>query len=247
VPAHVLLGSEPDGSAASSFETDITIPIAAPSHMAELVTTWRTQGFRAFKVKVGKNPDDDARALELIKKSAPDAEVRLDGNEGLQARQAMALLSRARSLDLFVRCFEQPCSRDDEDGMTFVTELAGCPVIADEGVRDVEDLARIVKNKSARGVNLKLQKLGGAVKAARLGRAARRKGLEVMMGAMVETRLGIAMSAHAVRALGGVDLVDLDTALLLRGDPFTGGYDIDGATITLSPGAGVTVLESAQA
>jgi L-alanine-DL-glutamate epimerase-like enolase superfamily enzyme len=74
-----------------------------------------------------------------------------------------------------------------------------------------------------------------------------RRGLKVMMGAMVETRLGLSMSAHVVRALGGVDYVDLDTALLLKGDPFTGGYELDGATMSLVEGAGVTVSEQAQA
>jgi L-alanine-DL-glutamate epimerase-like enolase superfamily enzyme len=254
VPAYELLGSVPVSakSAAKSvdgvrFETDVTIPIGAPDWMGEKATWWRAMGFKAFKVKVGKNADDDARALEAIKKNAPEAEVRLDGNEGLEGRQAMALLARARKLDLHVSCFEQPCARDDEEGMAFVTELAGCPVIADESVRDHDDLDRIIQKKTARGVNLKLVKLGGAVKAGRLGREAKRRGLKVMMGAMVETRLGLSMSAHVVRALGGVDYVDLDTALLLKGDPFTGGYEMDGAVMSLVDGAGVTVSEQAQA
>jgi len=45
---------------------------------------------------------------------------------------------------------------------------------------------------------------------------------------MVETRLGLAAMAHVARALGDVDFVDLDTALLLKWDPFVGGYALVG-------------------
>ncbi len=245
VPAHALLGSPT--TPPEPLHTDITIPMVSAQRAAELATWWWAMGFRAFKVKVGKNVDDDARNLEAIARATPHAELRLDGNEGLTGRAAMTLLSITRRLNMNVTCFEQPCARNDEEGMAFVTELAGCPVIADESVQNFLDLERVLKKRTARGVNLKLQKMGGAVKAGRLGRAAKRRGLLVMMGAMVETRLGLSMSAHLVHAMGGADFIDLDTALLLKGDPFVGGYTIDGPTMQLVDGAGVTVSESAQA
>lgn len=238
VPAHRLLGSEPTktkGAHSNGFDlvTDMTIPIADPAHMAELARTWRARGFTHFKVKVGKDLDDDARALEQIAKAVPDAHIRLDGNEGLASRDAMSLVSIARSLHLGLECFEQPCARDDLDGMAHVTALAGCPVVADESVKSLHDLERVLSKKAASGVNLKLVKHGGLIEAGRIGRAAKRAGLKVMVGAMVETRLGLAAMAHATRALGGADFVDLDTALLLKWDPFVGGYALAGDRLTL--------------
>jgi len=229
------------------LHTDITIPIADPAHMAELAQRWRARGFRSFKVKVGKNLDDDARALELINKLAPDCGVRLDGNEGLAARDAMTLVSIARSLDQRIECFEQPCARDDDEGMAHVTALAGCPVIADESCTHVDDVERLHHKKAASGVNLKLAKCGGLVEAGRIGRAARRAGMKVMVGAMVETRLGLAAMAHVARSLGHVDFVDLDTANLLKWDPFVGGYstdDDDLSRLTLEDAYGFGVAEA---
>ena len=90
-------------------------------------------------------------------------------------------------------------------------------------------------------MNLKLAKLGGPLAAVTLAREARRRGLRLMAGAMVETRVGIATMAHVVAALGGVDWVDLDTALLLADDPFDGGWTFDGPRlrVTGEPGLGV--------
>lgn len=248
VPAHALLGSEPmraQGKRTAktfSLVTDMTIPIADPAHMATTAAKWRAKGFSHFKVKVGRSLDDDARALEQIAKAVPDARLRLDGNEGLASRDAMSLVSIARGLGVVLECFEQPCARDDLDGMAHVTALAGCPVVADESVKTMHDLERVIAKRAASGVNLKLVKHGGLIEAGRIGRAARRAGMKVMVGAMVETRLGLAAMAHVARALGDVDLVDLDTALLLKWDPFVGGYALDGEMLTLvddEPGLGV--------
>ncbi len=43
-------------------------------------------------------------------------------------------------------------------------------------------------------------------------------------GLVVETRLGMTTAAHLVAALSSVAFPDLDTAWLLAGDPFVGGY-----------------------
>ena len=67
-----------------------------------------------------------------------------------------------------------------------------------------------------------------------LASGAKENGLLVMVGGMVETRLGMAEGAHLAAALGGVDFVDLDTALLLSEDPFEGGYEAIGPEIRLA-------------
>ena len=115
------------------------------------------------------------------------------------------------------------------------------PIVADESFRGPGDLDALLGARAAHAVNLKLVKLGGPLAALALGRRARAAGLRLMAGAMVETRLGLLAMAHVVAALGGVDWVDLDTAFLLDGDPFTGGWTASGARLDLTgePGLGV--------
>jgi L-alanine-DL-glutamate epimerase-like enolase superfamily enzyme len=237
VPVCALLG----GAAPRALHSDITLPIAEPEHMAELAVDWRAQGFRVFKVKVGKQLEHDIRALQAVLARVPDAVFRLDANAGFSASQALALLEAAQQHALTIECFEQPCAADDWAGMAEVTRRGGVPVIADESVKTLEDLERLVATQAAHGVNLKLAKSGGMLRALELGRRARAHGLRVMCGGMVETRLGMSAMAHVACALGGADYVDLDTAFLLAEERFDGGYHAHGPELRLTGGAGLDV------
>jgi L-alanine-DL-glutamate epimerase-like enolase superfamily enzyme len=222
--------------------TDITLPIGEPEHLAALALGYRARGFASYKVKVGKSREADRAVLTSLARVIHGARVRLDANEGFSADDALRLLDDARSLGLVVECFEQPCSRNDTLAMARVTAEGGVPVVADESCRSLDDVERIAGEGLAHAVNLKLVKLGGVRESVAVGRRARALGLDLMAGAMVETRLGLSAMAHVVTALGGVEWLDLDTAFLLADDPFRGGYHADGATLTLveAPGLGVT-------
>ena len=237
MPVHRLLG----GSAARPLVTDITLPICEPAHMAELASTYRARGFRCFKVKVGKALDADVRALLAVHARVPDATYRLDANAGFSAAEALELVRAARRAGLRLECFEQPCARADLDAMAEVTRSAGVPVIADESVRDDSDLTRVLERRAAHGINLKLAKSAGMLRALALGRRARAAGMLIMCGGMVETRLGITAMAHVAQALDQVEFIDLDTAFLLASDPFDGGYSAAGADLAVSGAAGLDV------
>ena len=226
----------------AALETDVTIAIAEPAEMARLARAWTARGFTALKVKVGIDVDTDARALEQVALAAPGARLRVDANAGYTAAEAIALARSCERLGLGVECWEQPCAAADLDGMARVAEAVRAPVIADESVKGLDDLRALVRLRFADGVNLKLAKTGGLAEAVAMGRLARQAGLLVMVGGMVETRLGMTAAAHVACAVGGVEFVDLDTAWLLRADPYEGGYAADGPRYTLpdAPGLGVT-------
>lgn len=225
----------------TTLTTDMTLPIGAPRHMAQLAQAHKARGFTLFKVKVGKRFEDDVQALRLVRAQVPEARFRLDANEGYSAEQAIAMLDAAERFSLPIDCFEQPCARDDVDGMAAVTADGRAPVIADESVKTIAELEALHEKKGCHGVNLKLVKSGGPLACLAIGQRAREFGLSVMTGGMVESRLGMTAMAHVASALGGVDYVDLDTAFLLAEDPFEGGYTSAGAELTVSgePGLGL--------
>jgi L-alanine-DL-glutamate epimerase-like enolase superfamily enzyme len=236
LPLHAFLGGR--SSTPAVLTTDITLPIGAPEYVAGLARGYHDAGFACFKVKVGRDHRADHAALRAVAAAVPAARFRLDANAGYTARDALELLDRLTADGLALECFEQPCAREDLAGMAEVAARSPVPVVADESFRGAEDLDRLTEARAAHGVNLKLAKLGGPAAAVALGREARRRGLSLMAGAMVETRVGIATMAHVVAALGGVEWVDLDTAFLLARDPFAGGYRAEGARLVLEPGAG---------
>ncbi|HEX4352296.1 MAG TPA: dipeptide epimerase, partial [Polyangiales bacterium] len=224
-----------------SLVTDITLPIAPAENMAALAVAYRAREFRVFKVKVGKQLEDDVRALQRVHARVPDARFRLDANGGFSADDALALLARAASSGLAIECFEQPCAREDLDGMARVAREGGVPIIADESVRDLADLEQVIALRAAHGVNLKLAKSGGLLAALALGERARSHGLQVMCGGMVETRLGMSAMAHVACALSEVEYIDLDTAFLLAEERFVGGYRDRGPQLELTGGPGLDV------
>jgi L-alanine-DL-glutamate epimerase-like enolase superfamily enzyme len=227
-----------DDGAAAPLETDITIPLLSPERMAALARERWDRGFRALKVKVGKHFEDDLKALEAMVKAAPQARFRPDANGSLSVEQALGWLSAARTLDAQVECFEQPCATRAE--LEEVAQRTEVPIIADETVKQAVDLEGLAVD----GVNLKIAKSGSLLRARDLGVLARSRGLRVMVGGMVETRLGMTAAAHLAASLGGADYADLDTAFLLTRDPFRGGYVATGAQLALpdAPGLGIRLI-----
>jgi L-alanine-DL-glutamate epimerase-like enolase superfamily enzyme len=219
--------------------SDVTLPILPVDRMVTLAEGWRARGFRTFKVKVGHDLEKDRAALLAIASRVPDARFRLDANAGFTSVEAVALLRGCVAAGLQIECFEQPCAREDVDGLEAVqSSVPGVPVIADESLRGPDDLdAILARGGRIGGINLKIVKLGGLLEALVLGRRAQAAGLQVMVGGMVETRLGMSTAACLAVCFDEV-LADLDTAWLLASDPFTGGYEAEGEAYTVGRGTG---------
>jgi L-alanine-DL-glutamate epimerase-like enolase superfamily enzyme len=233
------------GGAQGSVETDITIPIEAPGHMAALARQYVSDGARTLKLKVGMEVRDDLERVLAVVEGAAGCALILDGNQGYSAVQALRLLRELEEAGVVPILFEQPVHRHDLEGLRFVTERAGIPVAADESVHTAADALRIARMGAANVINIKLMK-SGLVEALDIAAVCRAAHLGLMVGAMIESRLGIAASAHMVAGLGGFTYVDLDTPMLLSADPFAGGYTQRDMIYTLDPaawGLGVTLAQ----
>lgn len=244
LPLRTLFGGSV-GAATNTLESDITIPIAEPSQMADGARAWAKLGFTHFKVKVGKNLEADIAALLAIHEAVPEARFRIDANAGFSAEAAIRLIRAIEAHRLVVECYEQPCGQDELDAMALVTAALDVPIIADESVKRLEDLDKVIAAKAADGVNLKLVKSGGPLGCLAIGRRAKERGMPLMIGGMVETRLGMTAGAHVAAALGGVEFVDLDTAWLLAADPYDGrGYQATGPNYVLPDEPGLGIFEA---
>ncbi|MQA00076.1 MAG: dipeptide epimerase [Dehalococcoidia bacterium] len=215
------------GGAGDRLTTDITIPICEPVEAERLADLYRGRGFRTIKTKVGLDHAADIERLRAIRAGHPGCALVLDANEGYTAEGALALLRELRAADIEPALLEQPVAREDWDGLGRVAREAAVPVAADESCRSPEDARRIARDGLAQVLNIKIAKSGvvGALAIASIARAA---GLGLMIGGMVETRIGMGFAAHLAAGLGGFAWVDLDTPLLLADDPVHGGYRAEG-------------------
>lgn len=233
------------GEATNVIETDITIPIESPEHMRELARRYAEQGASTLKIKVGADVDDDLDRVLAVVEGAPDCDIMLDGNQGYTPSEALDLLRSLAQEDVAPILFEQPTHRHDLDGLKFVTERAGIPVAADEAVHTAADALRIARMGAANVINIKLMKSGfsEALDIAAVCRAAH---IDLMVGAMMESRLGAMASLSLIAGLGGFRYIDLDTPMLLASDPFEGGYTLEGMVYHLdsaAPGMGIALSE----
>jgi L-Ala-D/L-Glu epimerase len=225
IPVYRLLGlgyPEP----ASAY----TLGIADPDTTIEEAKKLST--FPILKMKVGGWEDvETVRAVAGIS----GAKIWVDANEAFSPEEAPDVVSELKSIG--VGMVEQPVpASDGPEALRKATEAARpLPVIADESAitaSDVPDLAGCVS-----GVNVKLAKCGGIRRALEMVHTARSLGMMVMLGCMVETSLGIAAAAHIS---GLFDFVDLDGAMLLADDPYSGLiYQSGRILLPEEPGLGV--------
>ncbi len=221
------------GGVEDRVTTDISIPIEAPAHIAELAERYSLRGAATLKIKVGTTVGEDIDRVLAAQEGAPGCDLILDGNQGYTPAAALELIQTLAEDDVHPILFEQPVHRHDLEGLRFVTERAGMPVAADEAVHTAADALRVARLGAASAVNIKLMK-SGVVEALDIAAVCRAAHLQLMVGAMLESRLGVAASAHLIAGLGGFRYVDLDTPMLMAIDPFTGGYAQDGMTYLLS-------------
>jgi L-alanine-DL-glutamate epimerase-like enolase superfamily enzyme len=191
----------------------------------------RAARYPALKLKTGL--DDDLSRLEAVR-SASDAPIRIDCNEGWTLERARELMPELGRLG--IELIEQPFPTQDADAYRALAEIAPRPpVFLDEGVQTLADVARAAE--LADGINIKLAKAGGIQEALRMVGAARALGLEVMIGCMVESQLGIAAAAQ-ISSLA--DYADLDGHLLLSSSPYEGLRLENGRVLSSTrPGLGV--------
>ncbi|MBN2326206.1 MAG: dipeptide epimerase [Candidatus Omnitrophica bacterium] len=186
-----------------------------------------------LKIKVGGERDlETLRAIHQRTKK----KLYVDANEGWSYEQALEYLPLMREWG--VQLIEQPLPGGDFENYRRLHEAnrTGVPIILDESVHGPEDIESWIGR--ADGINIKLAKCGGLTRARRMLDIARKNGMQVMLGCMIESSLGIAAAAQLASE---ADFLDLDGAALVSNDPFSGLSFQDGVLILSNdPGFGVT-------
>jgi L-Ala-D/L-Glu epimerase / N-acetyl-D-glutamate racemase len=218
------------GADVRARETDITIPITDLDKTVALARGWYAKGFRLFKMKVGKNVEGDIRRLEAVHHALPGISFIGDGNQGFSRQDCLTFAQGVKSSGGTMLLLEQPVVRDDLDSMAAIRRETGIPVAADESVRSLADAQEVVARGAADYINIKIMK-SGVAEAVEIASFTKASGLKLMIGGMVETRIAMGCSFSLVLGLGGFDVLDLDTPLLLASDPVTGGYGYDGSRL----------------
>lgn len=231
------------GGYKETIETDYTVSVNSPLEMAMDAQSYLDAGFTTLKVKVGKDQIAmDVQRIEAIRKQVGDSPlIRLDANQGWQAKEAVQAINQMEALDLNIELIEQPVKAHDLEALKYVTDHTATPIMADESVFSAHDAKQVLAMGAADLLNIKLMKAGGIHEAMKIAKLAAVYDVECMVGSMIETKLGITAAAHFAASQPNITRFDFDAPLMLADDLIEGGITYKHSSIDLGKNAGLGI------
>lgn len=232
IPLSELFGGSP-----TSVETDLTVPIVEVDTARERAASAVNAGFAHLKVKTGDAVSTAVDRVAAVAEAPPDAALAVDANQGWTPKETLRFDESVRERGIELGLLEQPVHRDDLAGLARVRDRVAIPVAAAEAVFTPEDALAVVRADAADVLTVKLGK-SGSLATADIAAIANAANLDLMVGCMLESAVGIHASAHVVAGLGCFDYVDLDGNRLLARD-VAEGYGVGPGIDIAGPGHGV--------
>ncbi|AEX86140.1 L-alanine-DL-glutamate epimerase [Marinitoga sp. 1135] len=218
VPVYQILGG-----ARTEIEIDKTVSIDTVENMVRDAVEIYNAGHRVIKIKVGEDLKKDIEAVEEIAKLTSGAKYIVDANMGYTPKEAIEFAKVLYSKGIDLGLLEQPVKATDFEGLKFVRYNCPFPVGADESAKTKYDIMRLIKMEAVDFINIKLMK-SGISDALAIVEMVKSAHLQLMIGCMGESSVGINQSVNFALGTGAFVYHDLDSALLLKEDTFRGKY-----------------------
>jgi len=228
-PLHKIWDLDPLKAPLTSFT------IGIDDHAKLIQKVKEVEGFEILKIKLGSSSDK-----EMVKavRSVTSLPLMADVNQGWNSKE-YALEMAYWLKDQNVILLEQPLSKENIDDLAWLSERSPIPIIADEGIKRMDDLQ---KNLGAyNGVNVKLMKSAGLREAKKMLEFSKNHNMIPMIGCMTETSCAVAAASHLSPLC---NFADLDGPFLIKNNPFE-ELSIKNGTIVIpsKPGIGVDIIQ----
>jgi L-Ala-D/L-Glu epimerase len=230
------------GQKIKKLPTSNTIGIKNVEETLKEAEDYVKRGFKAIKIKVGKNLEEDVeRLMKLREKLGHGIVLRVDVNQGYTVQQTIELYGRTFDY-LNIELFEQPLPAKA------ISEMKGLPkevrdvIAADESLITPVDAIELIKPPKAAGIfNIKLMKCGGISQALKIADIALHEDIDLFWGCNDESIISITAALHAAYACANTKYIDLDGSLDLSRDVVKGGFILKDGFMYCSekPGLGV--------
>lgn len=143
----------------------------------DVIERYRKRGYIAHSVKIGGDVERDiARIRDVEALRAPEDIILYDVNRGWTRQQAVQVMSAVAELNVKI---EQPCETLDD--IAAISGKHATPVSVDESLVTLQDAARIARGGLAEIFGIKLNRVGGLTKAARMRDIALAHGIDMFV------------------------------------------------------------------
>lgn len=233
VPLYQFLGGY-----RNSIPTSITIGILPLEETIKIASEYIAQGFFILKIKGGLSLEKDIEKMVCLHEKFPNIQLRFDGNQGYSVEDAIAFFTSTK--DIGIEIFEQPTKVGNGEKLGLVSQKVGIPIMADEGIKSLQDVFRLAQNNFVDMVNIKLMKVGGIIEGMHINSVAKSANIDVMVGCIDECRLGISAGLHFALSRPNIKYADLDGHLDMTNDPFKNLFKLEKGILypTKNPGLG---------
>lgn len=215
-----------------------------PDAMVAALEETRAAGFESAKVKLSGDRDLDMERIDAICTAAgEDMAIRFDANCGYEyVSDAIAVAKHMEDYD--VVHFEQPIPEDDFDGLKRLTESTAVPIMADECIKDLADVQRLIATDGADWMKFKVLRLGGLLETKVAFEMAAVAGMDCVLGhgfgLATSTSAEIQLASAAANVLRPLECVG---PYKFDEQPFEDQLAIEDAvaSVPTGPGLGVTL------
>jgi len=143
----------------------------------EVLARYRDRGYMAHSVKIGGDVDRDIARIRDVEAQRRAGEIILyDVNRAWSRAEALQVMRATEDLNV---TFEQPCETLDD--IAAIADRHAAPVSIDESLVTLQDAARIARDGLAEVFGIKLNRVGGLTKAARMRDIALAHGIDIFV------------------------------------------------------------------
>jgi len=161
------------------------------AELLERVERFLAEGYRRIKIKIA--PGHDVELVRAIRGRFGGIPLMVDANAAYRLEDAEVF----ERLDEFgLMMIEQPLGRHALEEHAELQRRIRTPICLDESAESLESLAEIIRLRSGRIINIKVQRMGGLWPARQAHDAAAAAGLACWLGTMPELGIASAQGLH---------------------------------------------------
>lgn len=186
LPLWKLLGGYSGQARAYAGGIDLQLD---PDELAEQTRCNLRKGFRAIKIKVGREKlSEDVTRVQAVRECiGPDMPLMVDANMRYSVEQAISAARKFRDFDVY--WFEEPTIPDDYKGMARIASEGGLPIAAGENLHTIYEFRHTIEDAKIAFPEPDVSNIGGVTNWMRVARLAYAHNLPVTSHGVHELHL----------------------------------------------------------